>query len=110
LRKSSRRGGLEDIVQHVTPADGNIFADLGFPPEEARRLLLRCQLAEVVRDLIEQRKLTQARAAKLLGVTQPRVSDLMRNKLDRFSIDMLISMLTRAGVTVGFTLVEPRAA
>jgi len=50
--------------------------------------------------LIEAQKLTQAAAAKLLGVTQPRVSDLKRGKIDRFSVDSLIEMLGHAGVCV----------
>jgi len=109
-RKSSRGGKLENIIEHVTPADGNIFADLGFPPEEARRLLLRSQMVMELRRVIEQRRLTQVQAAKLFGVTQPRVSDLIRGKIDLFSIDMLISMLTRAGVNVGLTFNFDKAA
>jgi predicted XRE-type DNA-binding protein len=58
--------------------------------------------------LIEARGLTQAAAAKLLGVTQPRVSDLVRGKLDRFSVDTLIEMLGHAGATVSFTVTTSR--
>jgi predicted XRE-type DNA-binding protein len=54
--------------------------------------------------LIEDRGLTQAAAAKLLGVTQPRISDLTRGKIDRFSIDTLIAMLGHAGVGVQIVL------
>jgi predicted XRE-type DNA-binding protein len=53
--------------------------------------------------LIARRRLTQAQAAKLLGVSQPRVNDLVRGRLHRFSIDALVDMLTRAGVRVRFT-------
>jgi predicted XRE-type DNA-binding protein len=53
-----------------------------------------------IRKVIEERGLTQARAAALLGVSQPRVSDLVRGKIDLFSIDMLVEMLARAGVRV----------
>ena len=59
--------------------------------------------------LVQSRKLTQAKAAKLFGVTQPRISDLVRGKIDRFSVDMLISMLARAGMSVRVT-VRPNAA
>src|SRR5438132_3090713 len=55
-RKSPPRETLEDIVEHVTPADGNIFADLGFPPDEARRLLLQSQLSVEIGGVIEQRR------------------------------------------------------
>lgn len=53
--------------------------------------------------LIARRRLTQVEAAKLLGVSQPRVNDLVRGRLDRFSLDALVDMLTRAGVRVRFT-------
>ena len=85
---------------HVTPADGNVFADLGFPPAEAENLLLRSQLMSAVMDVIARRRLTQTRAAKLFGVTQPRISDLNRGKIDRFTLDALVNMLAHAGVKV----------
>lgn len=88
----------------ITLSSGNVFADLGFAPDEAEHLKLRAQLMGAVRDLIQKRKLTQTQAAKLLGVTQPRISDLMRGKIDLFSMDMLVSMLAQAGVHVGLTI------
>jgi predicted XRE-type DNA-binding protein len=93
----------------MTPSTGNVFEDVGFPPHEARRLLLRSQLALAIIQIVEQQKLTQADAAKRFGVTQPRMSDLMRRKLALFSIDSLIMMLSRAGVEVELRL-QPRAA
>lgn len=62
-----------------------------------------------IKQLIKQRRLTQAKAATLFGVTQPRISDLVRGKIDRFSIDILIGMLVRAGMNVTLAI-EPRAA
>ena len=85
---------------HVTPADGNVFADLGFPPAEAENLLLRSELMTALMRIIERRRLTQARAAKLFGVSQPRISDLNRDKIDRFTLDALVNMLAHAGVKV----------
>lgn len=83
---------------------GNVFLDIGFPPEEAAHLLLRADLLIHVKDLIKKRKLTQQQAAKLLGVTQPRISDLVRGRIQLFSLDTLVDMLTRLGMTVSFTL------
>ena len=83
---------------------GNVFRDLGFSPEEAVSLRIRADLMVRLRQFIQRRKLTQAAAAKLLGVTQPRVSDLVRGKIDLFSIDTLIDMLARAGVRVRVTI------
>ena len=83
---------------------GNVFRDIGFKPEEAASLKIRADLMIKLSEIIEQRKLTQARAAKLLGVTQPRVSDLVRGKIDLFSIDTLIDMISRAGGAVQVTV------
>ncbi|MEA2735327.1 MAG: hypothetical protein QOE14_1778 [Humisphaera sp.] len=95
----------------VTESSGNVFLDLGFPPEEAQNLLIRSELMLRVRRVIEDRKLTQAKAAKLLGVTQPRISDLVRGRIGKFSIDMLITMLTRAGIRIRIQIdVHPKAA
>jgi len=81
-------------------SSGNVFKDLGFDAEEATNLKLRSQLMiEVDRALVEQ-KLTQQAAAKALGISQPRVSDLLRGKADKFTIDALVNILTKLGHTV----------
>ncbi len=85
-------------------SSGNVFRDLGFSAEEATHLKIRSDLMIRLTKLIETRGLTQAAAAKLLGVTQPRISDLTRGKIDRFSIDTLIAMLGHAGVGVHIVL------
>ena len=84
-------------------SSGNVFADLGFPPEEAAHLLIRADLMIDINRLIKKRGLTQKAAAKVLGVTQPRVSALVRGRIELFSIDTLVEMLVRLGVTVTFT-------
>ena len=83
----------------VTPSTGNVFRDLGFSKEESEHLLVRADLLIQVQKTIS-RRLTQAEAAKLLRVTQPRVSDLLRGRIDLFSTDALIDMLARLGVGV----------
>ena len=89
-------------------SSGNVFRDLGFDAQEAENLRLRSELMIHVRELIERRRLTQAAAAKLFGVTQPRVSDLVRGRIDLFSIDMLVKMLAQAGVQVRLVLKRRR--
>jgi predicted XRE-type DNA-binding protein len=84
----------------VRRSTGNVFRDLGFSKEEAENLKIRTDLMIRLSKLIETRRLTQARAASLFGVTQPRISDLVRGKIDRFSIDTLVAMLGHAGVRV----------
>lgn len=84
-------------------SSGNVFRDLGFPAEEAENLRVRADLMIALSRLIKARGLTQAAAARLFGVSQPRVSDLVRGKIGRFSVDTLIAMLGNAGVHVRFT-------
>jgi predicted XRE-type DNA-binding protein len=81
-------------------ASENVFRDFGFGEDEAENLKIRADLMIELTKLIEAQALTQTEAAKLLGVTQPRISDLMRGKIDRFSVDTLIEMLGHAGACV----------
>jgi predicted XRE-type DNA-binding protein len=91
------------MSSRIQRSSGSVFRDLGFDPEEAENLRVRSDLMIELSKLIKRRRLTQADAARLLGVTQPRISDLVRGKIDRFSVDSLIDMLGRAGMRVRFT-------
>lgn len=71
---------------------GNVFADLGYPDAAERQAKLR--LAYALNQVLDQRKLTQAEAAKVLGVTQPKVSALRHYKLAGFSVERLMTLLT----------------
>ena len=84
----------------MTRSSGNVFRDLGFAPGEGEHLLVRSDLMIKLQKLIASRHLTQAEVAKILRVTQPRVSDLLRGRIDLFSTDALIDMLARLGVRV----------
>ena len=81
---------MKDII---TESGGNVFADLGFSDEEATLLKLRADLMASLRQVIDARGWTQAQAADALGISQPRVSDLVRGKWDKFSLDMLVSLV-----------------
>jgi predicted XRE-type DNA-binding protein len=81
-------------------SSGNVFRDLGFPSAEAENLRIRSELIARLRKMIEADGLTQAAAARFFGVTQPRVSDLVRGRIELFSIDTLVNMLAKAGVRV----------
>ena len=81
----------------VTKSSGNVFIDLGFSREEAEVLAMRAELMARLRILISERGWTQQEAAKRLGISQSRVSDLVRGKWDKFSLDMLITLAARAG-------------
>jgi predicted XRE-type DNA-binding protein len=88
------------MAMKVRRSSGNVFRDLGFPDTEAENLRIRSDLMARLRKLIEDEGLTQARAARLLGVSQPRVSDLVRGRIDLFSIDTLVTLLAKAGIRV----------
>ena len=91
---------MHDKDDRVIESSGNVFLDLGFPPEEAAILAMRTDLMARLRLLMEERGWTQAEAAEQLRIGQSRVSDLVRGKWDKFSLDMLITLATRAGLKI----------
>ena len=81
----------------ITSSSGNVFIDLGFSEGEAAVLALRADLMGRLRLLVQNEGWTQAQAAERFGIAQSRVSDLLRGKWDKFSLDMLITLAARAG-------------
>jgi predicted XRE-type DNA-binding protein len=79
---------------------GNVFRDLGFRPVEAQNLLLRSDLMSRVERFARSGDMTQKAAAAFLGVTAPRLNDLLAGKIEKFSIDALVNMLARVGIVV----------
>ena len=84
----------------ISESSGNIFLDLGFPPHEAAVLLLRAELAEALRQWMESEGITQTQAAKRLGITKPRLSEIMRGKIELMSLDYMVGLCAKAGVSV----------
>jgi predicted XRE-type DNA-binding protein len=84
----------------VVHSSGNVFIDLGYSPDDAAILQMRADLMADLRNFIKAKRLTQAKAAEILGVSQSRVSDLTRGKWEKFSLEMLITLATRAGMRV----------
>ena len=93
MKKTKRSG-------RATGGSSNVFLALGFPPHEAAVMLLRCELAEALRKWMDREGSTQAQAAKRLGVSQPRISEIARNKVDKLSLDYLVGLCAKAGVSV----------
>ncbi len=91
---------MKKSKMRMTRGSGNVFLDLGFPPHEAAVMLLRCELAEVLRKWMTREGLTQAQAAKRLGVLQPRISEIACNKVDKLSLDYLVGLCAKAGLSV----------
>lgn len=86
------------MKEKVLRSGGNVFTDLGFPAEEAAVLSMRADLMAQLRLAIQKRHWTQAEAAQALSISQSRVSDLVRGKWDKFSLDMLVTLAARAGL------------
>ena len=80
-------------------SSGNIFLDLGFEPAEAKILALRAEVMIRLEEHLKAKGWTQAEAARRLGITQPRVSRLIKGKWQDFSLDMLLTLAARAGLT-----------
>lgn len=83
-----------------TRGSGNVFKDLGFSREESENLKLRSELMMRIEDAYRKSGLTQADAAKRLGLTQPRLNLLLKGRIDLFSLDALVLIASRAGMSV----------
>ena len=88
------------MKKKITKFSDNIFIDLDFDPAEAAVLQMRTNRMSDLRLYIEKQELTQAVAAKRLGIAQSRVSDLVRGKWDKFSLEMLITLEVLLGWTI----------
>jgi predicted XRE-type DNA-binding protein len=103
---------IDTEIRHVTKPGANLFLELGFAPEEAKRLhaasrkhindkrLLKLQLMQELSRWIAQHHLKQADAAEILMVSRPRISDVVNKKTAKFTIDALVEMLGRVGKPV----------
>lgn len=89
----------------IVESSGNVFTDLGFEPGEAAILQMRARLMNDLQEMIAASGMTQTEAAQRLGVSQSRVSDLMRGKWEKFSLEMLITLEARLGRRVVLELV-----
>jgi len=87
---------------------GNVFRDLGFGTAEAENLKLRAELMLRIEEIYRRSGATQAEAARLLGLTQPRLNALLKGKIGLFSLDALVNVAARAGLDV--RLVVKKAA
>ena len=89
----------------ITPSSGNVFIDMGLKPEEAAVLALRADLMGRLRLMVRDNGWTQVQAAEHFGIAQSRVSDLLRGKWEKFSLDMLITLAVRVGRRVELAMV-----
>ena len=85
----------------ITKGSANVFEDIGFDVQESQNLLLRSQTMVALVQWFNASGLTQVVAAKTLGVTQPRLNQLLKGKIEIFSLDALVNMATSAGMRAG---------
>ena len=107
-----KNAGDNHGVRHITKGSGNVFADLGFDDQAATQLLketdaailqrqaIRESLAGALVGWIDEENLKQADAAAILKISRPRVSDIYRKKVEKFSVDTLLDLVGRAGKKV----------
>jgi predicted XRE-type DNA-binding protein len=88
----------------IEKGSGNIFRDLGFPPGKAQNLIMRAELMIKIEQFVRKSGMTQKEAARLIGITQPRLNLLLKRKIDLFSLDALVNMVARAGMQVKLTV------
>src|SRR5262249_47168497 len=100
-KKGKIKGATNKPIR-VEQGSGNVFADLGFSNPDLA--LAKAELVQRIRELIEERNLTQVRAAELLGLDQPKVSALVRGRVDGYSIDRLLRFLTSLGQRIEITI------
>lgn len=107
---------VDGKIRHITVADANVFAELGFKESEAKRLqedaqkeveqliLLKRQLMQEISSWITEHNLRQAEVADKLNVSRPRVSDVVNLKTSKFTLDTLVMMLSKLGKPVSVTV------
>ena len=88
---------IDTSISHITTAGTNIFEELGFNSQDAAKLKIKAQLMCLISEWIKDKQLKQEEASQLLHVTRPRISDVMRGKTGKFTIDALVDMLERTG-------------
>lgn len=104
MRKKAQLKRTAHRPRHVTPAGRSVFRDL-FPKAEAEELEIRSVLLTGLERWLSASDMTQVEAAKVLGVTQARISDIRRGKINQFSLDLLVRLAARAGLRPTLKLV-----
>jgi len=99
-RKRYKQIGEWFMKKSIVTSSDNVFIDLGYSKDEAAIMQMRADLMADLRRFIKNKKLTQTEAAKIFGVSQSRVSDLITGKWEKFSLEMLIILVTKAGMNV----------
>ncbi|MEY3123163.1 MAG: hypothetical protein RI993_1988 [Pseudomonadota bacterium] len=109
-KREAAHQALPRFIEGARPMSNERFSSawdaIEATPEEAENMKLRSVLMTALKNHLTRTEMSQAQAAKLLGVTQPRVSDLMRGKIDLFGLDALVNMATAAGLRIEIRVLE----
>ncbi len=103
---------IDTKIRHTTEAQGNVFEDFGFPIDEAQKLKSASQqlietklmLMNEMSNWIDKNNLKQSEAASILGVSRPRISDMVNGKLEKFTLDTLVTFVAKTGKTIQLQL------
>ena len=104
MQRSSNKEPKAGNEKMFEESSGNVFVDLGYPEAEAVNIVARLQLMMQIEGIIKERGWTQEQAAKILGLRQPRVSELMSSRSEKFTVDMLMKLFDRLGKQVVLTV------
>ncbi len=99
---------MEPDDDAVERGSGNVFADLGFPDADAH--LVKAELVGRIDDIVRARGITQTEAARLLGLSQPDVSRLLRGDFREYSLERLFRLLNALGRDIDIVVRQPRSA
>ena len=103
LRPAGKEAPITQKLRIVVGSD-NVFLDLGFPEAGAQNQLLRMDLVIQIRKSIAKLDLTQAAAARRTNITQPRMNDLIKGRIHKFTLDALVNVAAQLGYTVNLTM------
>jgi len=95
---------MTNIQTHVTKGKSNIYEDLGFASEVAQNMLIRTDLMISIIHWFQQSQMTQVAAAKVLGITQPRLNLILKSDIEAFSLDALVNIASSAGLSVQLSI------
>jgi len=82
----------------------NIFLELGFPKHEAAVMLMRADLATEIRQWLKRRRISQAEGAAILGISAPRLNEIVKNRVEKVSVDYLLGLCAKAKIAVSIKL------
>ena len=103
--EESREGRLCEALRFlVIMARQNVFIEIGFPKHEAALMLMRCDLAQKIRQWLTKRRLSRAAGAKRLGISAPRLNEIVKNRVEKVSMDYLLGLCAKAGIPVSIKL------